>query len=1038
MSFIDIEAPVGFECGFQSNLDFMNKKYCFKYEYADNGKRCMIVGDDKRVFLEWFRQLPEHQRKMYELIRYDDIVAEYYDIDLKIDENTNPEMVEDMSNEIIYTLLETRNEISQQTISKKDIIVLSAHTPTKLSLHIVSKKTYFMNNRLHRIFALDVYNKLLEEEPSFNIDTSVYSNNRCFRMYLNHKYEKDNTLVLFNPDMYSYATFEETWVVLTHQNLDSRIEIQKYTEDDLTILQYHDNNEELTEDLDKLLRDFIEKYPYFQVETDRSRRVNRINRIDNATRPCLTDPSDSHSMENMYWYIHNHSLYVGCFCKKGKHICLGMRSGIHKIELEPQTFKYATHSSDDFKDYSDFKRDISTIYDKRRTGKGKTTCAMKYSENFEKVLLVHHRLSLDDDYIQKYPNFTSYQSNVNSDKQTVCFNSLNRIDITKYDLIIIDEIRSILKQTEMKDMVYSTHTLFNIMENLSIPLIMLDANMTNDDIDFISKHRIDTDRIVIHDTNVATTKNVFIIGRDEMEVLAKIDKKIRKGEKVVIAYNKSIEKMNGLLAQYEEEYRILHINKLTRKSVDMDSDTWYDKFDIIAYSPTISEGVSVNDVRFKTVNAYGLFTSTSCPAESVSQMIARFRAVDNFTIHLCTKHTKSIPLFYKKADVLKYVNNNINKLYSISQSHCNLKREGSNIVIIEDEFCELFCKNLLENSLDYHNYQDTLIQKLVNNGYNIYVDLNDELSVEETTLMEEHVNELKNVERARMNKLILESPTLSHDEYTRLKDIGVSCEEDECKIEKYNILCSINMSSDFLDTNIVNTYRKPDIRYKIRNIKYCFGFIRNDIGEIERIPTRVLIKENASTIMHDFDKRTTFLDQKKCITQFSPTKLEWLDSRVSELGFSYLLSPESIDLDIFQTNMKRIINYYSDTRNYTDYANSELLFGRYFSRPKQVKLTEKFITDKLLNMFAFRFGKDKKNNKVYQQIGMSVRLYDPTRETPNILGGIILPDEITSQYSNMFMRGNNSNYCEVCDKTLPHGVGFVHLNSNDHLKNLKK
>ena len=55
MSFIDIAMPVGFECGFQSNLDFNNKKYCFKYEYADNGKRCMIIGDDKNVFMDWFK-----------------------------------------------------------------------------------------------------------------------------------------------------------------------------------------------------------------------------------------------------------------------------------------------------------------------------------------------------------------------------------------------------------------------------------------------------------------------------------------------------------------------------------------------------------------------------------------------------------------------------------------------------------------------------------------------------------------------------------------------------------------------------------------------------------------------------------------------------------------------------------------------------------------------------------------------------------------------------------------------------------------------
>ena len=329
---------------------------------------------------------------MYELIRGDDIVAEYYDIDFHID-NMSDDRVDELSHEFIRVLLEARNDASQQTISRKDFIVLSAHTPTKLSLHVVSKKTYFKNNKLQRIFALDVY-KTISEEPGvlFNIDTSVYSNNRCFRMYLNHKYGKKNTLTLFYPSMYSYASFEDTWVVLTHQNISNREEIKKYSEDDLTIMQYHDAHETLTDDLEVLLREFMEKHPYLSVENNTSKHVNRINRIDDTTRPCLTDPSDNHSKENMYWYINKHHLYVGCFCKKGKHLCLGTRKGIHKVEKEPEPFHYGTHTSDDFKEYQDMGT-FKTLYDKRRTGKGKTTCAMKYAETFERVLLIHHRLS---------------------------------------------------------------------------------------------------------------------------------------------------------------------------------------------------------------------------------------------------------------------------------------------------------------------------------------------------------------------------------------------------------------------------------------------------------------------------------------------------------------------------------------------------------------------------------------------------------------------------------------------------------------------
>ena len=621
------------------------------------------------------------------------------------------------------------------------------------------------------------------------------------------------------------------------------------------------------------------------------------------------------------------------------------------------------------------------------------------------------------------------------DKQTCCFNSLSKINVSNYDLIIIDEIRSILKQTEMKDMVYSTHTLFNILENTSIPLIMLDANMTQNDIDFISTHRPDAGRVVIHDTNVITDKSVFIVGEDQEEdLLSKIDTAIRNHEKVVIVYNKSIESMNALLAPYTGEFRVLHINQLTRARVSMDTDNWYDNFDIIAYSPTISEGVSINDPRFKSVNAYGLFSSTSCPAESVSQMIARFRAIETLTIHLNTSHTKSIPLFYTKADVLKHVNNNINRLKTTA--HYNMKRVKSNIMVIEDEFCELFCKNMLEQSLDYHNYRETLIQKLVNNGYNIYEDLNETLSVAETEVMKEKLTQLKKEERDRMNACILAAPTLTPDQYKRIRDNGVACEEDECKVEKYNIIHTVNINTDCLTDSIVNTFRDSATRYTIRNIKQCFGFIRNNEGEVERIPTRVLIKEYASNVMHNFDQHSTFLDQKKCATHFTTTKLSWLNNRVTELGFAYVLSPEGVDFATYTSNMNRIIKYYTDPVNYRHYVSSEMLFGNFFSRAKQRDVSAKmFIHAKFKNMFGMVFGIDTQNNMVYQQITIPIRLHDDTKRAPNILGDVLLPEGVVNKYNTMFMRGVYGNHCSVCNVTLKRGgVGFRHLNSKKHIK----
>ncbi len=1031
MSIIDICMPMGFECGFQNNTDFHSKKYCFKYEYADNGRRCLVVGDDKEEFIRWFHKLPESQRKLYELIRETDIVAEYYDVDFTIDETDEKIDIEELSIQCVQDVLDARNAVAMQTLSTRDFIVLSAHTPKKLSLHIVSKKTYFKKNKLQLLFAQDVQKWLQSHQSVFTIDVSVYSNNRCFRMYKNHKYGKENPLVLFKPELYSFASFEDTWVVLTHQDLYNRREITLYNEEDIFLQKHVTTSEPMTQDLDEKLRAFLQEHSYLQLSGN-----NRLNRVDQSRRQCLTDPTDHHSTENMFWYISHHQLYVHCFCKKGTPICLGMRQGLFKKDIAPEKFHYATHSSADFETYDDFQQPILTIYDKRRTGKGKTTSAMNYMKRFRRVLLIHNRLTLDADYISKYPEFISYTKGINQEKQTVCFNSLGKIDVQRYDLVIIDEIRSVLKQTEMKDMMLSTHTLFNILENLKIPLIMLDANLTNRDIEFLRKYRPDPNAIIIHDDQLIPDKQVFMVhSKSEMAILSEINDSIERNEKIVIIYNRSIRDVNALLSMFEQRRRILHVNRMTRSSINMDTSTWYDDYDVIAYSPTISEGVSITDPRFANVRAFGLFTSTSCPAESASQMVARFRAITHYTIYVNTTNTRrTIPIFYTTQDVLNYMNNNIQHLHQINDAHLNVQREGKQLKIIEDEFCELYCKNLLEQSLDYHNYYDTLVQKLVNNGYEVFDDMTIQLPEEESAIVKEEVNALKEKEHQRIRQKIVESPNLSTTEFNTLIEAGVTNEEDECKVQKYNVYHNINIEPEYLTVETVKKYNNPNIRNTIKNIKNCFSFIRNERHELVRIPVDVLINEQSNKLYSSYESTTNFLEQKQYVTTFSITRMNWLNQRIQELGFQFLYSPEGIDLRLYEHNLQRMLDYFTDPQHYTHYSSSELLFGKAYSQELQLKLDKEFLMKKLNGIFALTIGIDKVQGKAYQQCTLDIRLHDDAKQFPNLLGHIHMPDTLVAKYDTMFMKGLVK-YCDVCKTHFPHGITLKHYATKKHIKN---
>src|SRR5690606_32923714 len=113
---------------------------------------------------------------------------------------------------------------------------------------------------------------------------------------------------------------------------------------------------------------------------------------------------------------------------------------------------------------------------------------------------LHHRISLDDDIGKKY-DIGSYRKTKKQDEPfSVCLNSLDAELLKRqkttndFDVIIIDETRSVMKQTDMKDsdgdkIARSTARLLDIFTNFEGKLFCLDANLSNEDINLILEYR---------------------------------------------------------------------------------------------------------------------------------------------------------------------------------------------------------------------------------------------------------------------------------------------------------------------------------------------------------------------------------------------------------------------------------------------------------------------------------------------------------------------------------------------------------------------
>jgi hypothetical protein len=1035
MNLSNITFPSMNQIGFQSNIVFTNSKYFFKYEYLPS-KYITIGCDDRNELLTFIQSQSLEDRCYYELLPADTKVREYYDIDLALnpDEMVN---VTDLSNEIIDILIAERNDVFERSrISKKDIIVLSAHTSKKLSLHILSKKTCFENNLAQRVHMTELWNHLDSLHLKWNVDKSVYSRNRLFRMLGNTKRGKENHLKIFEPSRYNFASKKDCFII---PNEDDTSRVLSIFDSELVVQQQqHDPRLMNTHmgTVEGILDAWLENYPYLERGRGPANQT-RINRIDDTTRTCLVS-NDSHSTENMYFFVKDFKVYVNCFCGNGRPLPIGTLPG--QLTIEPTPFTHGTHYTEDIDTrlYSNYR----TIIDKSMTSYGKTTRAMNFAlTNYKRVLVIHHRLSLDADYLSKYPQFTSYlesKNNQNEPLLTVCVNSLHKVDVSSYDLIIIDEIRSVLQQTNMSGMVLSTTRLLGILEDDTKPLILLDANITNEDVSLLKNIRKDSsDWMVIRNRKQNCDKIVHcheiqsMFGTIEIE----LNRHLQTCGKVVIAYNCSPEKMDAVLERFEDK-RVININRYTRASFDLGSMNLYDEYDLIAYSPTISEGVSFEDRRFESVIGIGLFTNSSSTAETCSQMIARFRAIKTFYIYYSIKEL-TIPKFEDMDDCVNYYNNNIHIINQNAKNipHLNFSRRGSLLSITEDLYSGLFFKNRLEETVDKFHFSQTLKRLLVNNGYTLFMGFIEE----DTTVSQEYYDTVILPKDKAICESILTSPVMSRDEYLLLKDTGADSYEKKYKVERFEIVDCTHVNPYNLTHSIVEEFKDRKKQNIIGRLSKLFR-IKYINDQITRDDPAELIKQMVKDKRCLFEKTLSFSDERQTPLlkrSFLP-KLLFLNETLQGLGFEAVSSVDKVPVDLYQRKLKQLSKPYQT--DYNLYSELVRMIGKKpYKKQFEEFCFEKVFTNLLEKFLGLRIITD--GHFMYQVLTFPFRLYSQEETEPSIFGAVNIAmvgamDHLVAQHEVMFSRSNT--FCSVCNKTLSRGISFRHLNSIAHQKNLAK
>jgi len=448
-------------------------------------------------------------------------------------------------------------------------------------------------------------------------------------------------------------------------------------------------------------------------------------------------------------------------------------------------------------------------------GSGKTTSIKTLIKKYDPktILWITHRQSLTLNLMGSFAkskeenynyDFYSYMDDdFNADRLICQIESLKHL-ITynkKYDWIILDEIESLLYHF-CSPTVQSPRETFNLFLDFiknSKKVICMDGDIGERSYKFMQQ--IDKNLKIIENIYKPPSKK-FIFTKNVTEFDLTIDKDIENGKNICIICM-SANMANDYYQKYKNNYEIiLHCSKsddkLKQKLIDVNE--FWSKYQVVVYSPSVSEGVDFN-VENHIENIYIVLSQNSCSPRGLMQMLGRIRKPKSNIVNV---YLNDIP-FYENA--LPYNVNDVETLLSIMKNKCS----SENNINIKSELYDTIVKyNELENLNKNRTYFTTVLLKLLERkGYTYEID-KDNINIEEDT---------KNVGLFAKNSII-NAKDINEEKYVELlykQKNNQAIEEDKLALEKF--CYKVNWGEENIDMAFMKiSYRKTHILMNLRDI----------------------------------------------------------------------------------------------------------------------------------------------------------------------------------------------------------------------------
>ena len=663
-------------------IDFLNHLKTHKFTYFTNHKKLFKKLNKLKIKKHYYINeivINGIPRKPYlDLEKIYDTEQTYID--------TKDELIEKLQNDIITVFKNQYNQI----ITKNDILLLESSGKVingfKISFHIIiepSNKTfYYTNSKFTDSSAYHLYTSLIDLNPYYKdlIDGQVYNRDVNFRIVNSAKNFTDQRTLKPIDESIDELRYMLTYIDPKFEAIQLKtpiIEQSTKSERIMTNKQIPQTN--IFNTLLKMVQKYHPSAVYNGIYQNIYHNFNYTDRKELCPIGCKT-----HTGSNGFFVFENdRGYYFECHSCTG-HIHIGyidesndFLDNAIQINQKYLIMDRAIDKNpkeevkDIIKEWLDNK-EIKTLAIKSAMGTGKTSMIKKILEfkedSLKKILWITHRQTLTKQLYGSFKKlgFKSYMNGkgclIDHDKIIVQIDSLMRIsnlddEFEQYDLVIIDEVEGCLNHFSSKHIEGRSRSIFNFMLDVikhSNKLLVLDADIGVRTNLFINNFP----KSIIVNNNYSVIQKTFVIMNSAENFDKKMFKDIDDGKNVCIVSMSAnaLEHITDKLIKKKIKY-MMHTSKTDDKLKNEleDVNSFWVKYQVVLYSPTIESGVDFSVKHFDKIYCILKSGQMTCSQRGFLQMVGRIRQfIDPSILCYYDGSVNVDSLVYTYDDVLSY------------------------------------------------------------------------------------------------------------------------------------------------------------------------------------------------------------------------------------------------------------------------------------------------------------------------------------------------------------------------------------------------